>query len=208
MATAKSFDQKGTQNGTQDLPAGLFDAEVNEPVIHQAVVAFLANQRQGNTKSKGRSDVRGGGKKPFRQKGTGRARQGTSRSPIHRGGGVVFGPHPRDYRQSFPKKMRRISLVSSLSARAKDDSVKVVSDLDYAEPKTKDFAEMLRGMDAHENKVLFVMDKANDAVYKSARNIKGVRVRLAGSLTAYDIMWADQLVVTQGALQVMQEVYK
>lgn len=208
MATAKLFDQKGKENGTQDLPKDLFDAEVNKPVIHQAVVAFLANQRQGSATSKGRSDVRGGGRKPFRQKGTGRARQGTSRSPIHRGGGVVFGPHKRDYRQSFPKKMRRHAIVSSLSARAKDDSVKVVTDLDYSEPKTKDFASLLQGMDSYQKKVLFVMDKANDAVFKSARNIKGVRVRIAASLTTYDVMWADQVVVTQGGLQKLQEVFK
>jgi large subunit ribosomal protein L4 len=208
MATAKLFDQKGTENGTQDLPKELFDAEVNESVIHQAVVAYLANQRQGNASSKGRSDVRGGGRKPFRQKGTGRARQGTSRSPIHRGGGVVFGPHQRDYRQAFPKKMRRRAIVSSLSTHAKDNSVMVVTDLEYAGPKTKDFATMLKAMDSYQQKVLFVMANADEAVFKSARNIKGLRIRVASSLSTYDVMWADKVVVTQGGLQKLQEVFK
>jgi len=208
MATAKLFGQNGTEKGKHDLPKGLFDCEVNEPVIHQSVVRYLANQRQGSTATKGRSDVRGGGRKPFRQKGTGRARQGTNRSPLHRGGGVVFGPHVRDYTQAMPKKMRRLALRSSLSARARDEAVYVVEELEFSEPKTQQFADMLRGMDVYRDKTLVVLDKADQTVIKSARNIEGVRVRLANSLTSYDVMWAKKIIVTRSALAVMEEVYK
>ncbi len=207
MATAKCYAENGTERGTLDLPAHLFDCEVNEPVIHQAVVAYLANQRQGTASSKNRSAVRGGGRKPFRQKGTGRARQGTNRSPILRGGGVVFGPHPRDYRQALPKKIKRIALCSSLSSRAKAGAVIVVDDLKYKEPKTRQFAELLRTL-GRQGKCLFVMDKPNLALSKSARNIPGVKVALASMLTTYDVVWADHIILTQSGLKVMEEVFK
>lgn len=207
MATAKYYAENGTERGTTDLPAHLFDCEVNDPVIHQAVVAYLANQRHGASSSKGRSEVRGGGKKPFRQKGTGRARQGTSRSPILRGGGVVFGPHPRDYRQALPKKIKRLALRSSLSSRAKEGVVIVVDDVNYKVPKTSKFAEFLKNL-GREGKCLFVMDKPNPAVAKSARNIPGVKVVLASMLTTYDVVWADNVILTQSALKVMEEVFK
>jgi large subunit ribosomal protein L4 len=176
--------------------------------MHQAVVTYLANQRQGNASSKQRSDVRGGGRKPFRQKGTGRARAGTNRSPIYRGGGVVFGPNPRDYRQDLPKKVRRLALRSALSSRAKSDAVIVVDELRYTEPKTKRFAALLDNLDSHENKILFVLDKPIPEVIKSARNVPGVRITMGNMLTTYDVLWAEKIIVTQSALKVMEEVFK
>lgn len=208
MATAKCYEANGAERGTVDLPAHLFECEVSEAAIHQAVVTYLANQRQGNASTKERSDVRGGGRKPFRQKGTGRARQGTTRSPIHRGGGVVFGPHPRDYRKAMPKKMRRLAIKSSLSARFKDGAIVVVDDLNYKEPKTKDFATLLKTLGADKSKVLFVLDKSNTVVQKSARNIPKVRLSYGSLVTTYDVMWAEKIIVTESALKKMEEVFK
>ncbi len=204
MVTAKYYQQDGTEKGTRDLPGTLFECEINESVIHQAVQVHLANQRQGTSKAKGRTDVAGGGKKPYRQKGTGRARAGTIRSPIWRGGGVVFGPHPREYRQSLTKKMRRIALCSTLSSRAKDGAVLVVDDFNYTEPKTKQFAAFLKQLDAHHKKVLVVLDKSNPVVVKSARNIPSVRMTLGSMLNAYDVLWAETLILTRSALEAME----
>lgn len=208
MATARIYDQNGSERGTVVLSANLFDVEVNGPVLHQSVVAYLANQRQGTSKTKERSDVRGGGRKPFRQKGTGRARQGTIRSPIHRGGGVVFGPHPRDYRQAMPKKVRRLALRSALTSRAKDEAIVVVDDLRYSEPRTKQFVGLLKGLGNECNKVLLVLDKPNDHVYKSARNVKGVHITLANMINPYELLWADRIILTESALKVVEEVFK
>jgi large subunit ribosomal protein L4 len=190
------------------LPDQLFGCEVNEPVMHQAVVAYLANQRQGNASTKERSDVRGGGRKPYRQKGTGRARAGTTRSPIFRGGGVVFGPRPHSYRKALPKKMKRAAISSALSARARDNAVIIVGELKYDEPKTKRFAELLKGVDAGGQKVLVVLGDAAPEVIKSARNIAKVRVTQARTLNVYDILWADKVLMTEGGLKVIEEVFK
>ena len=208
MATAKCYEENGTERGTIELPDALFECEVNAPVMHQAVVAYLANQRHGAASTKERSDVRGGGKKPFRQKGTGRARAGTIRSPIYRGGGVVFGPHPRSYRQDLPKKVRRLALRSALSSRAKADAVIVVDEPKFAEPKTKRFAEFLDGTDSGGGKVLFVMEKPTAEVVKSARNIPGVKITLGNTLTTYEVLWAEKIILTHGALKLMEEVFK
>jgi len=208
MATAKIYEQNGSERGTVELPDSLFDVEVNKPVLHQSIVAYLANQRQGTSKTKERSDVRGGGRKPFRQKGTGRARQGTSRSPIHRGGGVVFGPHPRDHRQAMPKKIKRLALRSALSSKAKDEAIVVVDNFRYTEPKTKHFVELLKGLDSYHDKVLLVLDKPSDEVYKSARNVKGVRITLAHMINPYELLWAKRIILTESALKVVEEVFK
>lgn len=205
MITAKHYRQDGTEKGTRDLPGGVFEHEINDAVVHQAVLAYLANQRQGTAKAKGRTDVRGGGKKPYRQKGTGRARAGTIRSPIWRGGGVVFGPHPREYRQAMPKKMRRLALYSSLSSRAKSGDVLVVDDLEFSEPSTKNVAGLLRSVGSYHKKVLLVLEKSNPAVVKSARNIPGVKVTLGGMLNAYEVIWAEKIIFTQGALAAVEK---
>lgn len=208
MATANLFDKNGKSTGTVDLPNSLFDAEVNEFVVHEAVVAYLANQRQGTLNTKERSDVRGGGKKPWRQKGTGRARAGTNRSPLWRGGGTVFGPHPRDHRVKVNRKVRRVALVSSLTSRARGGDVVVVESLEFDAPKTKTFATLLEAVGAPPaTKTLVVLDKPHAATIKSARNISSVRLTLADSVTTYDVVWAEKLVVSSAALSRMEEVF-
>ncbi|MDH4038608.1 MAG: 50S ribosomal protein L4 [Candidatus Krumholzibacteria bacterium] len=208
MATANCFEKDGKSAGTVDLPKALFDAEVNEFVVHEAVVAYLANQRQGTVNTKERSDVRGGGRKPWRQKGTGRARAGTIRSPLWRGGGTVFGPHPRDHRVKMNKKVKRIALCSSLTSRARDGNVVVVKSLDFDVPRTKDFAGLLKSVGAYpDKKTLVVLDKAHPATIKSVRNIDQVRVTLADSVSTYDVVWAEKLVVSSAALSRMEEVF-
>jgi large subunit ribosomal protein L4 len=198
MAKANVYDQNGSQAGTVELPKSLFEAEVNQFVVHEVVVAYLANQRQGTVNTKERSDVRGGGKKPWRQKGTGRARAGTIRSPLWRGGGTTFGPHPRDHRLKVNKKTRRVALKSSLTARASDGDIMVVKAMDFSTPKTSAFAALLRSMEAYpRKKALVVIDKADESTLKSARNIAGVRVALANEVTTYDVVWADKIVLTR-----------
>jgi large subunit ribosomal protein L4 len=208
MATAMCFEKDGRRAGTVELPKSLFEAEVNRFAVHEAVVAYLANQRQGTVNTKERSDVRGGGKKPWRQKGTGRARAGTIRSPLWRGGGVVFGPHPRDHRLKVNRKVRRVALKSSLTARAKDGDILVIKALEFAAPKTKAFTTVLKNMETYPvKKALLVLDKADAATIKSARNVAGVRIALADSVTTYDVVWADKIVLTDAAIRRMEEVY-
>jgi large subunit ribosomal protein L4 len=208
MAKANVFDKDGSSAGTVDLPKSLFEAEVNEFVVHEVIVAYLANQRQGTVNTKERSDVRGGGKKPWKQKGTGRARAGTIRSPLWRGGGTVFGPHPRDHRLKVNKKVRRVALKSSLTTRAQDGNVLVVKSLAFDAPKTKTFAALLKTMQAYpKKKTLVVLDKASEATIKSARNVAGVRLTAADKINTYDVVWADKIVVTSDALRRMEEVY-
>jgi len=207
MATAICFDKDGTKAGTVDLPKSLFEAEVNQFAVHECVVAYLANQRQGTVNTKERSDVRGGGKKPWRQKGTGRARAGTIRSPLWRGGGVVFGPHPRDHRLKVNKKVKKVALRSSLTARALDGDILVVKSLEYAAPKTKTFVTLLKSMEAGPRKTLLVLDKADANAVKSARNVAGVRITLAENVTTYDVVWADKIVFTNASIKRMEEVH-
>lgn len=206
MATANCYGKDGHEAGTVDLPASLFATEINEALVHEAIVIYLANQRQGTAQTKERSDVRGGGAKPYRQKGTGRARAGTNRSPIWRGGGTVFGPHPRSYNKKLTRKMKRIALRSSLTARANEGDVVVVKDVAFDAPRTKDFASMLRNMNVG-RKTLVVLEKADDTMIKSARNIDGVRISLADMLTTYDVVWADKIVLVNDALKKMEEVF-
>lgn len=207
MATAILYEKNGTETGNVELPEKLFGREVNEHVIHEAVVAYLANQRHGAASTKERSDVAGGGGKPYRQKGTGRARAGTIRSPIYRGGGVVFGPHPRDYGIKLPKKVKRLALVSSLSSRANDGDVLVIKGLEFAEPKTREFAGILASLNVSGMKILVVIEEPNEATVKSARNIPGVKVTQANMVNTYDVMWADKVLITEGAIARMEEVF-
>ena len=208
MATAKLFEKDGTEKGSAELPDSLFGCEVNEGIVHEAVVAYLANQRQGTASTKERSDVKGGGAKPYRQKGTGRARAGTTRSPIFRGGGVVFGPHPRNYRINLPKKVKRLALRSALSARAAEGNISVISELDFTEPKTSAFAALLKNMDRVNEKVLFVLGEPSDVIVKSARNIPRVKVVQGRMLATYDVVWADRIIITESAVKKVEEVFK
>ena len=184
------------------LPEALFDGTVNEPVLHQAVITYLANQRQGTHQTKTRHFVTGGNQKPWRQKGTGRARQGSTRAPHWRHGGVAFGPHPRDYRMGIPKKVRQLARKSALNARAREGALLVVDALAYDKPKTKPFAALLGKLGVAEKKVLVLTADLPTAqnVYLSGRNIPTVRVLPFSDATAYEILWSDAVVVELPAL--------
>ena len=201
--TAEMFAADGSSAGEFDLDPGIFGIEPNVPVMHQVVNAQLAAARAGTHSTKTRSEVRGGGRKPWRQKGLGRARHGSIRSPMWVGGGVAHGPKPRDYTQRVNRKMRRLALHSSLSARAAEGKVKVAEDFDWSEPKTKTAQAFLSGANAA-GKVLVVL-APNDATAKlSFRNLPHVRINGVGQLATYDVLWADEVVFTATALGQLQ----
>jgi large subunit ribosomal protein L4 len=182
------------------LPGDFFDGTVNEPVMHQAVKTFLNNQRQGTAKTKTRSFVSGGNQKPWKQKGTGRARSGSSRSPIWRGGGIVFGPIPRDYRTEIPRKVKQLARRSALNARAREGALLVVDAMTFDAPKTSQLAGMLEKMGLEGKKVLLLANGENRNLYLSGRNLPTAQVMTFSDATAYDILWSDAVVVEQGAL--------
>ena len=182
------------------LPAEMFDGEVNEPVLHQAIKTYLNNQRQGTAMTKTRSFVSGGNQKPWKQKGTGRARSGSTRSPIWRGGGIVFGPIPRDYRSDIPRKVRQLARRSALNARAREEALLVVDAIEYEKPKTSKLAGMLEKMGLEGKKVLVLANGQNRNLYLSGRNIPTARVMTFADASAYDVLWSEAVVVEQGAL--------
>jgi len=190
-----------TKTVVADLPAEIFDVQVNVPLIHQVVVAQLAAARQGTHSTKTRGEVRGGGRKPYRQKGTGRARQGSTRAPQFAGGGVVHGPQPRDYAQRTPKKMKAAALRGALSDRARNDRVHVVESLvTGSAPSTKDAAALLAGLTERPN-LLVVLDRSDLVSLKSVRNLDGVHVLAADQLNTYDVLCSDDVVFTKAALE-------
>jgi large subunit ribosomal protein L4 len=211
MPQTTLYDRTGASVGTVDLAEALFAAPVNEAVLHQAVTAQLASRRLGTHDTKTRGEVRGGGRKPYRQKGTGRARQGSRVAPHYRGGGVVFGPHPRSYEQKLPKKMRRLALRSALTAKLNDDAIRVIDAFGMAdEPKTKAFAAVLTALnagDGHERRVLVVAPGKDEPLLRSAANLPSVTVILADSLNVVDLLNADAIVIEQPALARIEEVY-
>jgi large subunit ribosomal protein L4 len=196
----------GEKIGDIDLNPGIFGIEVNEYVLHDVVKNYLANQRQGTQSAKTRSEVRGGGKKPFRQKGTGRARQGTIRAPHYVGGGVAFAPKPRDYSYKLPKRVKRLALFSALSAKVAAGEVIVLDDLAMDAPKTKDMVKILSNIKA-EKKSLIVLPEVNENVVRSSNNIPGVDTTFVGSLNVYDILNHNNFVITKKALETIEEVY-
>jgi len=202
MIEAPHFSAAGAKKKAVQLPEALFDGTVNEDVLHRAVVTFLANQRQGTHDTKTRALVSGGNQKPWRQKGTGRARQGSTRASHWRHGGIVFGPHPRDYRLAIPKKMRQLAKKSALNARAREEALYVVDALAYKKPKTKLLAELLTKLGVADNNVLLLTagDEQAFNVYLSGRNLPRVRVMRFSDATAYDILWAKAVVVEFPAL--------
>ncbi|HEY9410544.1 MAG TPA: 50S ribosomal protein L4 [Jiangellaceae bacterium] len=201
MSTVSVLDVSGKKAGTVDLPAEVFDVQVNVPLIHQVVVAQLAAARQGTHATKTRGEVRGGGAKPYRQKGTGRARQGSTRSPQFAGGGVVHGPTPRDYAQRTPKKMKAAALRGALSDRARHERVHVVASfVDGQEPSTKTALATLAKLTERAN-VLVVFERGDDLTVKSLRNAPQVHLILADQLNTYDVLCADDIVFTQAALE-------
>ena len=206
MATIEIKDAKGAAAGTVELSDAVFGIEPNVPVVHQVVRAQRASWRQGTSDTKTRGEVSGGGKKPFRQKGTGRARQGSTRAPQWTHGGIVFAPKPRDYSYTLNKKARRLALKSVLSAKVAETALVVIDSIKMDAPKTKEFAAFLKAVDC-ECKTLVVTAEANENVVKSGRNIAGCQVTFANVLNVYDILNAKKLVVDQEALKKIEEVF-
>ena len=200
------YNMEGSEVGKIDLADAVFAQEVNKVAIHQVIVNYLANQRQGTQSTKTRSEVRGGGIKPWRQKGTGRARQGSIRATQWIKGGIALGPKPRDYRYSVNKKLKKLAMISVLSAKCADNEIIVVDNIALEEIKTKKIAEMLKNLKV-ESKALIVTNEKNDNVVKSAKNIKGVTTTFMGSLNVYDILNSDVMVVTKDAVSKIEEVY-
>ena len=200
MIEAPHYSAAGASKKAVTLPAALFDGAVNEDVLHRAVITFLSNQRQGTSDTKTRSEISGGNQKPWRQKGTGRARQGSTRAPHWRHGGIAHGPHPRSYRLGIPKKMRQLAKKSALNARAREGALLIVDALEYEKPKTKDFAALLKKLDASGKKVLVLTATDSHNVYLSGRNIPDVQVMRFADASAYEIMWSQTVVVEIGAL--------
>ncbi len=207
MASAKLYDFNGESKGTIDLPSGIFEGAVNKPVLYDAIRMYLANRRSGTAKTKERGEVNFSTRKPYRQKGTGRARAGRRSSPIWKGGGTVFGPHIRDYRYAIPKKMKRIALRSALIDKSGSESVVIVEGLQMEEPKTKRFSEFLGGVGLGEKKILFITDNFDENVYKSTRNLPGVEFMLSRNMNAYEVIRADVLLFTREALSTLEEVF-
>jgi large subunit ribosomal protein L4 len=206
MLTARYFSASGEPGDAYTLPQDLFDGVVNEAVLHQAVTAYLANQRQGNASTKTRSEVSGGSKKVWRQKGTGRARQGSTRAPHWRHGGIAFGPRPRSYNQELPKKVRALARRSAFNTRAINEQVAVIERLEVAAPKTKQVLDLLGKVGIRESKVLILTSDNNQNVYLSARNLPNVRVLPFREASAYDLLNANQLLIEADALRPAEEV--
>lgn len=201
MIEAPHYSAAGASKKAVSLPEALFDGTVNEDVLHRAVITFLSNQRQGTSDTKTRSEVSGGNQKPWRQKGTGRARQGSTRAPHWRHGGIAHGPHPRSYRLGIPKKMRQLAKKSALNARAREGALLIVDALEYEKPKTKDLAALLKKVEATGKKVLVLTASDAHNVYLSGRNIPDVHVMRFADATAYEILWAHTVLVELGAFE-------
>ena len=206
MANVSVYNMEGKEVGTIELNDAVFGAPVNEHLVHMAVVQQLANNRQGTQKAKTRSEVSGGGRKPWRQKGTGHARQGSTRSPQWTGGGMVFAPVPRDYSFKMNKKEKRAALKSALTNKVNDQKLVVLDELKFDEIKTKNFQKVLDNLKI-ENKVLVVINENDQNVVLSARNIQNVQTALPGTINVYDIMKAGTLILTKDAVKTIEEVY-
>lgn len=205
MPKVTLYNQTGSQVGDIELSDNVFGIEPNESVMFDAVVMQQASQRQGTHSSKGRSEVRGGGRKPWRQKGTGRARHGTIRSPIWVGGGVAFGPKPRNYGYKIPKKQRRLALRSALSSKVNSESIRVLEGLSFESPKTKEMLSTLSSFSV-EKKALIVTADYNDAVALSGRNIPGIKIITAEGVNVLDVLNHEHLIITQDAVKKVEEV--
>jgi large subunit ribosomal protein L4 len=206
MPQTTLYDRTGASVGSVELSDELFAAPVNAAVLHQVVTAQLAGRRLGTHDTKTRGEVRGGGKKPYRQKGTGRARQGSRTAPHYRGGGAVFGPHPRSYEQRLPRKMKRLALRGALTAKLGDEAIKVIDSFGLEAIRTKDFAGVLSALQAS-GRVLIVAPNGDEKLLLSARNLPTVVVINANSLNVVDLLRADVIVIEQPALATIEEVY-
>ena len=206
MSKATVYNMAGEQTGEMELNDTVFGVEPNRYVLHEMVVNYLANQRQGTQSTLTRSEVSGGGRKPWKQKGTGHARQGSIRAPQWKHGGVALGPKPRSYRYTVNKKVRRLAMRSALSAKVQDGQLRVMDAIALDEIRTRTIVEMLEAIHSGK-KVLIVTAGADDKVIRSARNIPGVRTAVAGSLSAYDLLDCDTFVVAKDAVNAIEEVY-
>ena len=205
MANVAVFNMEGKEVGTLELNDAVFGVEINEHLVHMAVVAQLANKRQGTQKAKTRAEVSGGGRKPWRQKGTGHARQGSTRAPQWTGGGVVFAPTPRDYTIKLNKKEKRAALKSALTSRVQDNKFIVVDELKFDEIKTKKFKAVMDNLKV--SKALVVMGDHDQNVVRSARNLEGIKTAFAGNINVYDILKYNTVVATKAAVEAIEEVY-
>ena len=206
MAKVTMLNMAGETVGDIELNDSVFGIEVNEFAVHEVIKNYLANQRQGTQSAKTRGEVRGGGRKPFRQKGTGRGRQGSLTSPSHIGGGVVFAPKPRDYSYSVPKKVKRLAIKSVLTSKVNDGEIIVLDSLEFEEPKTKKMIEVLKNIKA-DKKAIIVTAGKNENVVRSASNIPGVQTSNTGSLNCYEMLNANSLIITKDAVEKLEEVY-
>ncbi len=201
------FSIKAEEKGRIALPDAIFSIKPNKNVLYDVVRMYLANRRQGTSSTKGRSEVRGGGRKPFRQKHTGRARAGTIRSPLRRGGGVVFGPKPRDYSFKVPKKVKRLAIRSAFSLKRQEDALKVIENIDFDVPKTKKLYKILETLQLKDKKVLLLIDRYSENLFLSARNIPQLKISLAKDSNAYDILWAEVLLLTKDSVDILKETF-
>ncbi|MBP3665938.1 MAG: 50S ribosomal protein L4 [Clostridia bacterium] len=206
MPNVKVFNMAGEEVGTMVLADSVFGAEINAAVLHAAVRAYLLNQRQGTQSTLTRTEVSGGGRKPWRQKGTGRARQGSTRSPQWTHGGIALGPKPRSYRTDMNKKTKRVALFSALSAKVAEGKLIIVDDIKCTEYKTKTMVNMLKALGV-DNRALVVLDAVNPYTVKSCANIERVETTLATTINVYEIMKADKMVITAAAVKKLEEVY-
>ena len=206
MPTVGLFNKEGQKVGDVQLAESVFNADVNPYALHQVVVALQNNKRQGTQSAKTRAEVSGGGIKPWRQKGTGRARQGSIRAPQWIHGGMVFAVKPRDYRTSIPKSMRRVAMKSALTSKVLENEMVILENLELDAPKTKDILKMLKALNLT-SKTLIITAESNENVYKSARNIEGVAVLPVNNINVYDLLKYEKLVITQEAVSKIEEVY-
>ncbi len=198
----------GKKIGEIELNNDLFDAKINKHVVHQIVKRYLAGKRRGTASTKNRSEVSGGGKKPWKQKGTGRARAGSIRSPLWVGGGIIFGPENRDYSYPIPKKMRMVALKSILSDKAKNNNIIVLDNLELKEGKTKEIINIFNNLNLDGNKVLIVIDKEDDLIKRAVSNLEGAMVITANKINAYELINYKKIIVTKDALKVIEEVFQ
>lgn len=201
----KLFNQQGEEIGKLKLPEKIFNAEVNKALLWEHINIIMNNKRQGTAKTKTRAEVKGGGRKPWRQKGTGYARHGSIRSPIWRKGGVVFGPKPRDYYKTFPQRKKIKALLSALSTTAQEDRIRVIDEFKFEKPNTKSLKEILKKMDLNNSKILISPETIDRNLLLSARNIPYVIVKKASDINCYDILWADYVVLTKNALSELEK---
>lgn len=206
MSKVTMLNMAGTEAGVIELKDEIFGIEPNQNAVHAVVKNILANKRQGTQSAKTRAEVRGGGRKPFRQKGTGRHRQGSTTDPSQVGGGIVFAPKPRSYRYTVSKKLRRLAMLSMLSSKAQENELIVVDEIKFDEPKTKEMVKMLENIKA-EKKALIVLADKDENVVKSAANVPGIRTALVGTMNVYEIINHTNLILTQDAVKKIEEVY-